>query len=161
MAQPRLGSVSGSTAVSGDHSGGYPDEAPPVANGRGPESADAEGLGPERPDADGLDAGGLDADGLDADGLDADGLDAAVARRLSTFADLTHVVAWELEVPGAGLFWHAPFSRLIKDPGEGSFRIPPGSDGRLVAGADLGDALLAPIVETVKSGVVWENDELV
>src|ERR1700677_4807162 len=146
MAQPRLGSVSGSTAVSGDHSGGYPDEAPPVANGRGPESADAEGLGPER---------------LDADGLDADGLDAAVARRLSTFADLTHVVAWELEVPGAGLFWHAPFSRLIKDPGEGSFRIPPGSDGRLVAGADLGDALLAPIVETVKSGVVWENDELV
>ncbi len=93
------------------------------------------------------------------DGLD--GADAEVARRLSTFADLTHVVAWELEVPGGGLRWHAPFSRLIKDSSSGPFRIPPGDGGRLVEADALGDALLDPIIETVKSGVVWENYELV
>ena len=90
-----------------------------------------------------------------------DGPDAPMARRLSTFADLTHVVAWELELPGVGLFWHAPFARLIKDPSAGPFRVPPGEGGLLVDADALGDALLAPIVETVKSGVVWENYELV
>ena len=105
--------------------------------------------------------GDIDETPAAVNGRGAHGPDADVARRLSTFADLTHVVAWELELPGPGLRWHAPFSRLIKDTVEGSFRVPPGEGGQTVTGAALGDALLAPIVETVKSGVVWENYELV
>ncbi|HTT86124.1 MAG TPA: PAS domain S-box protein, partial [Acidimicrobiales bacterium] len=80
--------------------------------------------------------------------------------RLSTFADLAQVVAWELEVPGAGLRWHTPFVHLLR-ASAGPFRVPPGEEGRTVGAEELGDALLAPIVETVRAGVVWENYELV
>src|SRR5580698_3846959 len=51
---------------------------------------------------------------------------------------------------------------MIKDDlSTGGFRVPPGDGGRVEDAENLGDALLAPIVETVKSGVVWENYELV
>ncbi|HUY22620.1 MAG TPA: EAL domain-containing protein [Acidimicrobiales bacterium] len=84
------------------------------------------------------------------------------ARHLSTVSDLTNVVVWELEVPGPGVVWHAPFARLLRgQPVGGVYRVPPGEDGRTVAADELGDAVLGPIVETVKAGITWENYELI
>ncbi|HXW34192.1 MAG TPA: EAL domain-containing protein [Acidimicrobiales bacterium] len=89
------------------------------------------------------------------------------AAQLALFADLTHVVTWELEFPGEGVRWHAPVTRLFGTSDEGTFWLAtnPGDDGeravRAVAGADLGEMLLAPIVESTRAGLVWENYELV
>ena len=81
---------------------------------------------------------------------------------LTAVSDLTNVVVWELEVPGPGVIWHAPFLRLLKAPAtDGSYLVPPGPSGRSVRGGELGDAVLAPIVDTVKAGVTWETYELI
>jgi len=81
---------------------------------------------------------------------------------LTAVSDLTNVVVWELEVPGPGVIWHAPFLRLLKAPAtDGSYLVPPGPSGRSVSGGELGDAVLAPIVDTVKAGVTWETYELI
>jgi len=83
-------------------------------------------------------------------------------RQLALVSDLTNVVVWELEVPGVGVTWHAPFARLLKSqPARGEFKVPPGPAGRLVDIEDLGDAVLAPVIETVRAGIAWENYELV
>ncbi|HLI73120.1 MAG TPA: EAL domain-containing protein [Acidimicrobiales bacterium] len=83
-------------------------------------------------------------------------------RQLALVSDLTNVVVWELEVPGTGVTWHAPFVRLLKSqPNGGRYRVPPGPGGRVVRLEDLGDAVLAPVVETVQAGIAWENYELV
>ena len=83
-------------------------------------------------------------------------------RLLSTVSDLTNVVVWEFEVPGPGVVWHAPFARLLRGQSlAGTFRVPPGDEGRAVGADALGDAVLAPIVETVKAGITWENYELI
>ena len=79
---------------------------------------------------------------------------------MSTFSDLAHVVTWELVVPGAGVQWHAPLTRFHENAGTPPFRLPPGEAGR-VGLEELADVLLAPIVETVTAGVMWENYELV
>ncbi|MGA2519805.1 MAG: EAL domain-containing protein [Acidimicrobiales bacterium] len=82
--------------------------------------------------------------------------------QLATVSDLTNVVVWELEVPGPGVVWHAPFARLLKSHTlGGTYRIPPGPAGTSVSLEELGDAVLAPIVETVKAGVTWETYELI
>src|ERR1700680_2622188 len=81
---------------------------------------------------------------------------------LTAVSDLTNVVVWELEVPGPGVLGHAPCRRLLKPPAAGGpYRVPPGPAGRSVTGDELGDAVLAPIVETVKAGVTWETYELI
>src|SRR5271154_6249771 len=36
-------------------------------------------------------------------------------QRFALFADLMHVVTWELEIPGQGVRWHAPASDLFGD----------------------------------------------
>ena len=83
-------------------------------------------------------------------------------RQLALVSDLTNVVVWELEVPGAGVTWHAPFARLLKSQTSGGkYRVPPGPGGRVVGLDELGDAVLAPVVETVQAGIAWENYELV
>ncbi|HTZ08742.1 MAG TPA: EAL domain-containing protein [Acidimicrobiales bacterium] len=83
-------------------------------------------------------------------------------RHLTTVSDLTNVVVWELEVPGPGVVWHAPFSRLLKGQSPtGTFRVPPGEGGRPVRADELGTAVLDPIVETVRAGVTWETYELI
>ena len=84
------------------------------------------------------------------------------SRYLASVSDLTNAVIWELEVPGAGVVWHAPFARLLRaQPQGGSYKVPPGPTGRLVSAEELGDAVLAPIVETVRAGIAWENYELI
>jgi len=83
-------------------------------------------------------------------------------RQLTTVSDLTNVVVWELEVPGSGVVWHAPFTRLLKTQStRGTFLVPPGPHGRQVSVHELGDAVLGPVVETVKAGVTWETYELI
>jgi len=84
------------------------------------------------------------------------------SRYLASVSDLTNAVIWELEVPGVGVVWHAPFARLLRaQPAGGSYRVPPGPTGRAVSAEELGDAVLAPIVETVRADIAWENYELI
>ncbi|HTT86819.1 MAG TPA: PAS domain S-box protein, partial [Acidimicrobiales bacterium] len=84
------------------------------------------------------------------------------SRYLASVSDLTNAVVWELEVPGVGVVWHAPFARLLRaQPAGGSYRVPPGPTGRAVSAEELGDAVLAPIVETVRADIAWENYELI
>jgi len=84
------------------------------------------------------------------------------SRQLTAISDLTNVVVWELVAPDAGIIWHAPFERLLagQDP-HGSYVVPPGVDGRRLYASELGEAVLAPLVQTVRAGVTWENYELV
>ncbi len=84
------------------------------------------------------------------------------SRQLTAISDLTNVVVWELIAPDAGIIWHAPFERLLagQDP-HGTYRVPPGADGKPLYATELGEAVLAPLVQTVKAGVTWENYELV
>ncbi len=90
--------------------------------------------------------------------LDADG----IAERLGLLSGLAGVATWELEIPGAGLRWHASVERILRNPpAGGTYLIPPGPKGRSVTLEEVGDALLAPIVETVQAGVVWDNYELI
>jgi diguanylate cyclase (GGDEF)-like protein/PAS domain S-box-containing protein len=81
---------------------------------------------------------------------------------LALISDLAKVVVWELTTPGGGLIWHAPFERLLlgQDP-SGYYRVPSGEQGAVLPAADVGNAVLAPLVETVRAGVTWENYELV
>jgi diguanylate cyclase (GGDEF)-like protein/PAS domain S-box-containing protein len=81
---------------------------------------------------------------------------------LAVISDLTNVVVWELVTPGGGLVWHAPFERLLagQDP-SGYYRVPSGEQGTVLSAGDVGNAVLAPLVETVQAGVTWENYELV
>jgi diguanylate cyclase (GGDEF)-like protein/PAS domain S-box-containing protein len=85
-----------------------------------------------------------------------------VSRQLTALSDLTNVVIWELVVPDAGIIWHAPFERLIasQDP-HGTYLVPPGEAGTRFYASELGEAVLAPVVQTVRAGVTWENYELV
>ena len=82
--------------------------------------------------------------------------------QLTAVSDLTNVVIWELVMPDAGIVWHAPLERLLagQDP-HGRYRVPPGTEGKELYASELGEALLAPIVETVKGGIAWENYELI
>ncbi len=84
------------------------------------------------------------------------------SRQLTAVSDLTNVVIWELVVPDAGIIWHAPFERLIasQDP-HGTYLVPPGEAGTRLYASELADAVLAPVVQTVRAGVPWENYELV
>src|SRR5579884_3961220 len=80
---------------------------------------------------------------------------------LGLFADLLNVVTWELEVPGHGVRWHAPVSRLLGEE-SGPFVLHRAIGGsRPLPVDELGDALVAPIVETVTAGVAWDNFELI
>jgi diguanylate cyclase (GGDEF)-like protein/PAS domain S-box-containing protein len=89
------------------------------------------------------------------------------AKRLALLAELTHVVTWELEFPGAGVTWHSPVTRLFESSVDGTYWLPstPDDNGtravRAVRPDELGEALLAPIVESARAGLVWENYELV
>src|SRR6202035_2981075 len=85
-----------------------------------------------------------------------------VSRQLTAVADLTNVVVWELVVPDAGIIWHVPFERLLagQDP-HGTYLVPPGEAGTPLYATQLGEAVLAPVVQTVRAGVTWENYELV
>ncbi len=84
------------------------------------------------------------------------------SRQLTAISDLTNVVVWELIAPDAGIIWHAPFERLLvgQDP-HGTYVVPPGDDGKRMYATELGEAVLAPLVQTVRAGVTWENYELV
>jgi len=84
------------------------------------------------------------------------------SRQLTAISDLTNVVVWELIAPDAGIIWHAPFERLLvgQDP-RGTYVVPPGDDGKRIYASELGEAVLAPLVQTVRAGVTWENYELV
>src|SRR3984957_20870925 len=45
-------------------------------------------------------------------------------QRCALFADLMHVVTWELEIPGEGVRWHASASDLFsEDMPAGSFAV--------------------------------------
>ena len=46
--------------------------------------------------------------------------------RFALFADLMHVVTWELEIPGDGVRWHSPAADLFGDdlPGRILQRAP-------------------------------------
>jgi diguanylate cyclase (GGDEF)-like protein/PAS domain S-box-containing protein len=82
--------------------------------------------------------------------------------RLALLSGLAGVATWEITTPGPGLVWHSRFESLVRNPPAGGrYRVPPGPDGRPVTLEDLGDVLLAPIVETVRAGVVWDNYELI
>ncbi len=84
------------------------------------------------------------------------------SRQLTAISDLTNVVVWELIAPDAGIIWHAPFERLLvgQDP-HGTYVVPPGDDGQRMYATELGEAVLEPLVQTVRAGVTWENYELV
>src|SRR5487761_1413898 len=84
-------------------------------------------------------------------------------RRLGLFSDLLNVVTWELPVGDAGAYWHAPIGRVLGDPEEdATFQLRSGSASRGRLGIEeLASALVAPIVETVKAGVAWDNYELI
>jgi diguanylate cyclase (GGDEF)-like protein/PAS domain S-box-containing protein len=82
--------------------------------------------------------------------------------RLALLSGLSGVATWELTLPGPALQWYSRFEALIRNPPAGGrYRVPPGPDGRAVELGELGDVLLAPIVETVRAGVVWDNYELI
>ncbi len=80
---------------------------------------------------------------------------------------LTRVAVWELEVPGTGVQWHVPLSKLLGDLSGGRpFWVPSAAADsvgpmRAVAPDELGDVLLAPIVESARAGMSWDNYELV
>jgi diguanylate cyclase (GGDEF)-like protein/PAS domain S-box-containing protein len=82
--------------------------------------------------------------------------------QLTAVSDLTNVVVWELVGPDAGVIWHAPFERLVsgQDP-QGTYLVPPGDGSRALFASELGEAVLAPLVQTARAGVTWENYELV
>jgi diguanylate cyclase (GGDEF)-like protein/PAS domain S-box-containing protein len=91
--------------------------------------------------------------------------------RLATVAELAHVVTWEFELPAPGLRWLTPLEQLLDSlPVGPGFRLAPagagigdpGSSpaGRLVGVTELGEALLAPIIEPVSAGVVSDSYEL-
>ncbi len=90
-------------------------------------------------------------------------------QRLALFSDLARVVTWEFDPRGAGIRWHTPLARLIgDDPTPGSYWLSSGPAGRSrngqsvrpVAPDDLGDALLAPVIEGARAGMGWDSYEL-
>jgi diguanylate cyclase (GGDEF)-like protein/PAS domain S-box-containing protein len=88
-------------------------------------------------------------------------------QRFALFADLMHVVTWELEIPGEGVRWHAPASDLFPDDmAAGSFSVRRARDSEesdpfiSVEPADLGDALLEPLIAGVNTGITWDSYEL-
>ena len=109
---------------------------------------------------------GGDSEG-ETDARTADGPDDADATRTlpsacALLSGLSGVATWELSVPGTGLIWHSRFESLVRNPPAGGrYRVPAGPNGRCVVLEELGDVLLAPIVETVRAGVVWDNYELI
>ncbi|MHB8681611.1 MAG: EAL domain-containing protein [Acidimicrobiales bacterium] len=83
------------------------------------------------------------------------------AYRLGLFSDLLNVVMWELEIPGGVVHWHAPVERLFGSPPQaGQYRLYDGAADPMSID-ELGGALVAPIVQTVKAGVAWDNYELI
>ena len=88
-------------------------------------------------------------------------------QRFALFADLMHVVTWELEIPGEGVRWHASASDLFsEDMPAGSFAVRRARDSEesdpfiSVEPADLGDALLEPLIAGVNTGITWDSYEL-
>ncbi len=88
-------------------------------------------------------------------------------QRFALFADLMHVVTWELEIPGDGAVWHAPASDLFGDDlAAGSFLVRRARDSEesdpfvSVAPEDLGDALLEPLIAGANTGITWDSYEL-
>ena len=89
-------------------------------------------------------------------------------QRFELFADLMHVVTWELEIPGDGAVWHAPAFELFGDDmPSGSFLVRRARDSEesdpfvSVAPEDLGDALLEPLVASANTGITTDVYELV
>ena len=77
------------------------------------------------------------------------------------------MVTWELEIPGDGVRWHAPASDLFGDDmPAGSFSVRRARDSEesdpfiSVEPADLGDALLEPLIAGVNTGITWDSYEL-
>src|SRR5579863_3233222 len=88
-------------------------------------------------------------------------------QRFALFADLMHVVTWELEIPGPGVLWHSPAADLFGDDlPSGSFHLRRARDSEesdpliAVAPEDLGDALLEPLVTGANTGITWDSYEL-
>jgi diguanylate cyclase (GGDEF)-like protein/PAS domain S-box-containing protein len=88
-------------------------------------------------------------------------------QRAALFADLMHVVTWELEIPGDGVRWQAPASDLFSDdlpPGPFAVRRARDSEDSdpfvLVDPPDLGDALLEPLIAGANTGITWDSYEL-
>jgi diguanylate cyclase (GGDEF)-like protein/PAS domain S-box-containing protein len=88
-------------------------------------------------------------------------------QRFALFADLMHVVTWELEIPGDGAVWHSPAAGLFGDDmPSGSFLVRRARDSEesdpfvSVAPEDLGDALLEPLVTGANTGITWDSYEL-
>ena len=90
---------------------------------------------------------------------------------LAAVAQLAHVVTWEFELPAPGLRWLTPFDQLLEGlPVGPGFRLAPAGAvlgapgsapvGRSVGAAELGEALLEPIIGPVSAGIVSDSYEL-
>ncbi|MFZ0666920.1 MAG: EAL domain-containing protein [Acidimicrobiales bacterium] len=89
-------------------------------------------------------------------------------QRFALFADLMHVVTWELEIPGNGVVWHASAADLFgEDMPAGAFHLRRARDSEesdpfvSVEPELLGDALLEPLLTGVNTGIAWDSYELV
>lgn len=89
-------------------------------------------------------------------------------QRLALFSDLTRVVTWEYQAAQGSIRWHSSLARIVGDvPPSGMFWLPSaaGRDGavsfRPVAPDDLGEELLAPVVQSAGAGLGWDTYELV
>ena len=92
--------------------------------------------------------------------------DDADAQGLELLSELARVVCWELRLPETDLTWLTPLDHLIANLPDGlGYRLAPtgadgASGGRLVTTAEVGPALLEPIVGPARVGIVADSYEL-
>lgn len=90
------------------------------------------------------------------------GLDASWG---GTVADMAGVAMWEFDPSWVSARWHVPLSRLFPDLSEeGPYWVTSisasGRSIRPVRAEDVGDALLEPLVDPIRAGVLGETFEL-
>jgi diguanylate cyclase (GGDEF)-like protein/PAS domain S-box-containing protein len=82
--------------------------------------------------------------------------------RLSLLSGLAGVATWALTASSPEVRWFSRFEAIVRNRlVEGTYRLPPGPEGHPVELEHLGTALLQPIVQTVRAGLMWDNYELI
>lgn len=84
------------------------------------------------------------------------------SHQLELLSDLTNCAAFELRLPECEVRWRTPMVRALRNLSEGEkFSIPTAMGERFLPLAELGEVLLAPVVEVLRAGVACDNYELV
>jgi len=88
---------------------------------------------------------------------------------LTWLAGLANVAAWELRVPPGEVIWHSRVEHVLLEARALVLEGPAGRgpagwhgtvNGRTVHAAEVGDALVAPLVEAARAGAAWDHYEL-